>query len=241
MSGRSHAYALPTTFLSHPMKSSNHHDKPDFSRHFHRCTMVLPHRSTLQNKLFTRIYRHGKSSCLLENQPHSNRTTNLVGYSRSPGKKYAKNGELLINYDWKALKQKKQGIFGYGYSDTLSPIQGYRHPWTLTQNEFKIVYEEFKLHMTPNGVVPDNRFRIPSLLTQVSTIITASNIAGDLTRQAIGITRMFPIVKLFTTSVTLVGWGQSILDAIEKQKFSEELKSLSSSYEKERIFRDGGY
>lgn len=156
-------------------------------------------------------------------------------------KKYAKNGELLINYDWKALKQKKQGIFGYGYSDTLSPIQGYRHPWTLTQNEFKIVYEEFKLHMTPNGVVPDNRFRIPSLLTQVSTIITASNIAGDLTRQAIGITRMFPIVKLFTTSVTLVGWGQSILDAIEKQKFSEELKSLSSSYEKERIFRDGGY
>ncbi|MBS0985795.1 hypothetical protein [Acetobacter thailandicus] len=151
-------------------------------------------------------------------------------------KNYSPSGRLTFNPSWHQLKQKKQGIFGYGYSSTLSPIQGYRHPWVMNKREFLEAYNRIIDDIAPTDTIPDDRIRIPSLLGKLDSYVAPMAI----------LTASIPYINKVTgtvgavvgTAATLTSLCQNLYDGRESNLFEEELPRLKEVYIKEKYYRE---
>jgi len=151
-------------------------------------------------------------------------------------KSYDRNGRLTFNQSWHQLKQKKQGIFGYGYSSTLSPIQGYRHPWVMNKREFIEAYNRIMDDIAPDTTIPDDRIRIPSVLSQIDSFIGPVAIATALIPGVNIITKAVGSTVGFLATTTSV--PQQLYDYFESNSFQSELPHLKKVYEKEMYYRN---
>jgi len=149
-----------------------------------------------------------------------------------------------------SIKAKKQGIFGYGYSSTLSPIQGYRHPWVMNQVEFTEAYNRVMNDKIPTDTIQDDRFRIPNIINSLDAYIGGIG-KGMFVIQALPFAKN--IISIINGAATVesvsqpIGWAafitgsiQYLEDKIESDRFNNEVKYLKDVYKREFEYRKKG-
>ena len=98
----------------------------------------------------------------------------------------------------------------------MSPIQGYRHPWVMNKREFLEAYNRIMDNMAPTDTIPDDRIRISSILSNITSVIGPVALAMSFIP---GVSIIGAADKLIGIAATVTGLPQTAYDHFENKNF----------------------